>query len=155
LAPLTSEDLRQLLLDALHCQPTQVTSLSQLVHEKTAGNPFFAIQFIEALAEQGLLTFDHSASRWRWDIEQIRCKSYTDNVVDLMLGKLDRLPLRVQKALQDFSCLGNRASISTLAMVRGTSKERVTADLWEAERLQFVARSDDVYRFQHDRIQEA
>jgi len=56
LGPLTCDDLRQLLLEALHCQSARVISLAHLVHEKSAGNPFFAIQFIEALAEQGLLT---------------------------------------------------------------------------------------------------
>ena len=65
--------------------------LAQLVHEKTGGNPFFAIQFISALAEEGLLHFDHDAARWRWELDRIRAKGYTDNVVDLMVGKLTRL----------------------------------------------------------------
>jgi serine/threonine protein kinase len=50
LAPLTCEDLGRLIADSLHCEPERVTPLAQLVHEKTAGNPFFAIQFISALA---------------------------------------------------------------------------------------------------------
>ena len=61
LAPLTCEDLGRLIADSLHCEPERVTPLAQLVHEKTAGNPFFAIQFISALAEEALLTFDHGA----------------------------------------------------------------------------------------------
>jgi predicted ATPase len=64
LAPLTREDLGQLLADSLYCEPEHATSLAQLVHEKTTGNPFFAIQFISALAEEGLLTFDHGDGRW-------------------------------------------------------------------------------------------
>ena len=59
LAPLASEDLGQLIADALHCEPERAAPLAQLVHEKTGGNPFFAIQFLSALAEEGLLTFDH------------------------------------------------------------------------------------------------
>ena len=61
LAPLAREDLGQLIADALHCEPERAAPLAQLVHDKTAGNPFFAIQFISALAEEGLLTFDHGA----------------------------------------------------------------------------------------------
>jgi AAA ATPase domain len=61
LAPLTEGDLRQLISDSLRCEAEPTASLAQLVHEKTAGNPFLAIQFISALAEEGLLTFDHSA----------------------------------------------------------------------------------------------
>src|SRR6185437_14393490 len=60
LAPLTLEDLQQLIADSLHCEPVHAIPLAELVHSKTSGNPFFAIQFIAALFEEGLLTFDHS-----------------------------------------------------------------------------------------------
>ena len=155
LAALTFEDLGRLLVDSLHCEPERVTPLAQLVHEKTAGNPFFAIQFISALADEGLLTFDHSAGRWAWDLDRIHAKGYTENVVDLMVGKLNRLPLETQKALQDFACLGNSAEITTLSIVHGTSEEEVHLDLWEAVRLEFVVRLERSYRFVHDRVQEA
>ena len=73
---------------------SDATELAQLVHEKTAGNPFFAIQFLSALAEEGLFTFDHGDARWSWNLDRIHAKGYTDNVVDLMVGKLTRLPDR-------------------------------------------------------------
>ena len=59
LAPLAREDLGQFIADSLHCEPERATPLAQLIYDKTAGNPFFAIQFFSALAEEGLLTFDH------------------------------------------------------------------------------------------------
>jgi predicted ATPase len=68
-APLAREDLRQLVADSLHCEPERAVALAQLVHEKTAGNPFFAIQFISALAEEGFLTFKHGERRWSWDLD--------------------------------------------------------------------------------------
>jgi PAS domain S-box-containing protein len=155
LAPLTCEDLGRLIADSLHCEPERVTPLAQLVHEKTGGNPFFAIQFISALAEAALLTFDHSHGRWSWDLSRIQAKGYTDNVVDLMVGKLNRLPVRTQKTLKEFACLGNSAQITTLSIVHGTSEEEVHSDLWEALRLEFIVRLDGSYKFVHDRIQEA
>ncbi len=100
LAPLSREDLGRLMADSLHCELERVSPLARLVHGKTAGNPFFAIQFISALAEEGLLTFDHGDGRWSWDLGRIHAKGYTDNVVDLMIGKLNRLPVETQKALQ-------------------------------------------------------
>ena len=93
--------------------------LAQLVHEKTAGNPFFTIQFLHALADEGLLAFDHGAARWSWDLDRIHAKGYTDNVVELMVGKLTRLPTETQKALQLLACLGNSADIATLGLIRG------------------------------------
>src|SRR5262249_21465888 len=55
LAPLGCEDLERLLVDSLHCDLEQVAPLARLVHSKTGGNPFFAIQFLSALAEEGAL----------------------------------------------------------------------------------------------------
>ena len=54
LAPLTRDDLGQLIADALRCERARAAPLAQLVHEKTAGNPFFVIQFLHALAEEEL-----------------------------------------------------------------------------------------------------
>src|SRR4030095_1404215 len=86
LVPLAREHLGQLIADALRCEPTRAAPLTQLVHEKTAGNPFFAIQFISSLAEEGMLTFDQGAERWCWDLDRSHATGYTDNVVDLMVG---------------------------------------------------------------------
>ena len=125
------------------------------MHAKTAGNPFFVLQFLYALADEGLFAFDHEAQRWSWDLDRIHAKGYADNVVDLMVGKLARLPDESQKALQQLSCLGNVADITTLANVLGTSEDEVHAALWEAVRLELVERLPGAYRFAHDRVQEA
>ena len=137
------------------CDAARTAPLPELVHGKTAGNPFFVIQFLSALADEGLLAFDHDAARWSWDVGRIHAKGYTDNVVDLMVGKLSRLPARTQEALQQLACLGSRADLATLALLRGTPQGQVHADLWEAVRLELVDRLDDGYRFVHDRVQEA
>ena len=155
LAPLAGEDVRQLVADALGCEPARAAPLAELLREKAGGNPFFVIQFIAALADEGLLTFDHQAARWSWDLERIHAKGYTANVVDLMAGKLNRLPVATQKGLQQFACLGNSADTSTLALVHGTSEEQLHVDLWEAVRLELIERLDGAYRFVHDRVQEA
>ncbi len=155
LASLASEDLGLFLVDALHCEPEHAAPLAHLVHEKTAGNPFFVIQFISALAEEGLLTFDHGEGRWSWDLNRIHAKRYTDNVVDLMVGKLNRLPVATQNALEKLACLGNSAQFATLRIVCEHSIEQMHADLWEAARAGLIFRMEDSYRFLHDRVQEA
>ena len=155
LPPLAREHVDQLIADALHCEPGRAAPLGQLVYEKTAGNPFFVIQFLFALADEGLLAFDHRACRWSWDVARIRAKGYTANVADLIVGKLTRLQAGTQEALQQLACLGNSADLTTLALVRGTSEEQLHADLWEAVRLELIERLDGAYRFLHDRVQEA
>src|SRR5262249_18707263 len=70
LAPLSREHFGQLIADALRYEPERSAELAHLVHEKTGGNPFFAIQFIASLAEEGMLAFDHDAASWSWDLDR-------------------------------------------------------------------------------------
>ena len=155
LAPLTREDLEQLIADSLHCEPGHAGPLAELVHDKTSGNPFFAIQFLSALFEEGLLTFDHVEGRWSWDLNRIHAKGYTDNVVDLMVRKLTRLVPETQNALKQLACLGNSAEFTMLRVVYQDSMEQMHAQLAEAVGAGFILRSKDSYRFLHDRVQEA
>jgi PAS domain S-box-containing protein len=155
LAPLAREHVRHLVADALRCEPEDADQLAQLVHEKAAGNPFFTNQFVSSLAEEGVLVFDHAAARWSWDLERIQAKGYTDNVVDLMVGKLTRLQADTHQALQQLACLGNSAETAMLSIVLGSSEEKVHAALWPAVRQELVERTSDAYRFVHDRVQEA
>jgi PAS domain S-box-containing protein len=155
LAPLELDDVGRLIADALNCRPERARSLAELVQEKTGGNPFFAIQFFTALAEEGLLAFDPVTRAWRWDMNRIRAKSYTDNVVDLIAGKLKRLSSTTQDTLKHLACLGNVAEIATLALVLGKTEEAIHAVLWEAVRAGLVLHQESTIRFLHDRIQQA
>ena len=126
LANLGLEDVCRLVADALHCEWERALSLAQLVHEKTGGNPFFAIQFFAMLADERVLAFDPAASAWIWDVARIRDKGYTDNVVVLMSAKLRRLSATTQEALKQLACVGNVAEITTLALVWGKLTRRCT-----------------------------
>src|SRR6201981_772342 len=155
LSPLGLDDVGRLAADALHCEGDSGHPLAQLVHEKTGGNPFFAIQFLTALAEEGLLRFDPDAVAWIWDVERIRAKGYTDNVADLMVGKLKRLSNTTQDALKRLACLGNEVEIATLSLVFEESEEQIHTSLLEAARTGLILRLEDSYAFLHDRVQEA
>ncbi|QAU42733.1 histidine kinase [Bradyrhizobium guangdongense] len=155
LAPLTRYDLERLITDSLHCEPQRAGLLAELVEDKTTGNPFFVVQFLSALFEEGLLIFDHVKGRWDWDLNRILAKGYTDNVVDLMVGKLNRLPAETQKGLQQLACLGNSAEFCMLGMIAHDLGEGMHGQLWEAVRAGLISRSEDSYTFLHDRVQEA
>lgn len=153
LKPLGLEDVSRMVADALRARP--VRALARLVHAKTGGNPFFAIQFLAALAEEGLLAFDRDAASWRWDLKQIRAKGYTDNVAEFMLRKLRRLPATTRVVLQQLACLGSGTRVAVLARVRGDTEEAVHTIVWPAIRARILLRDGSAYRFLHDRVREA
>ena len=155
LSPLTSSDIGQLVADSLHAEFDRVQPLAELVFEKTRGNPFFVIQFVTALEEQRLLTFNPKATAWDWDLFGIQAKGFTDNVVDLMAAKLDRLPARTKNALKSFACLGNATDMATLALIHGKSEDELHLALQDAVRGGLIFRFDTSYAFVHDRVHEA
>jgi PAS domain S-box-containing protein len=155
LPPLALDDLGALVSDALRCTPDHAHSLAQLVHEKTAGNPFFVIQFLTALTEEGLVERDPDAGAWVWELARIRAHGYTDNLVDLMFERLKRLSGTAQTALQQLACLGNVAEITILSAVFGQPEGEIHNALLDAARAGLIFRREGAYAFLHDRIQEA
>jgi predicted ATPase len=49
LAPLTREDLGQLIADSVRCDPERAAPLAQLIHDKTGGNPFLPFSLFRRL----------------------------------------------------------------------------------------------------------
>ena len=141
--------------DSLRRRPEHTAALADLVYTKTAGNPFFTIQFLFSLAEERLLTFDHRQAQWDWDLERIEAKDYTDNVLDFMLEKLHRLPAGTQIALRQLSCLGDSVDPELLALTCAESTDAMHSALHEAVLAGLVLSSQHAYRFLHDKVREA
>ena len=106
MTPLSCNDLGRLIAEALQTDPEAVAPLVRLVYEKTHGNPFFVLQFLDTLHKEDLLVFDVKRPGWTWDMEGIQTKGFTDNVVEFMLVRLKRLPAETRNALRLAGCLG-------------------------------------------------
>jgi PAS domain S-box-containing protein len=158
LAPLMLTDMNRMISESLLCTPERSKPLTELVFQKTAGNPFFTRQFLNTLYEEKLLVFDVQQTQglaWQWDIGLIQAKGITDNVVELMVKKLQRLPKPSLDVLKCLACLGNSASIGMLATVSGLTEKETEANLEEALHNGFLLRYSKTLKFAHDRIQEA
>ena len=153
LAPLALSDVRALVADTLH--DNDVLPLAELVHDKTAGNPLFATQFLTALADDGLIAFEPGTQRWFWDGSRIAARTFTDNVVALMIEKITRLPAPCREAMQAMACIGNTARVDALAAALDASVSHVHAAVSHAVDAGLVALQSGAYTFLHDRIQEA
>ncbi|TAX38946.1 AAA family ATPase [Rhizobium leguminosarum] len=155
LAPLAPMDLEHLLADMLRSDARSVRPLAELVIDKTEGNPFFVLQFLSSMEEEGLVLFDAVERRWRWEPDRIQNTRITDNVAELVASKLIRLPRLTLEAVKLLACLGSGASLATLTIASGKSETQIVAILWEAVQEKFLLRVEDGFVFAHDRVQEA
>ena len=155
LAPLTPEDLRRLVADTLHCEPAQAAALEQLIYSRTLGNPFFVVQLLTELVEERLIQHDAHGTSWHWNVDRIRAKPHSDNVVDLMVARLQRLPDGTRDLLKLLACMGSLAQVRTLQIAYDGPREKLESALLDAKRADLIMRVDGSYKFLHDRIQEA
>ncbi|MEG4233721.1 AAA family ATPase [Microcoleus sp. Pol11C3] len=175
LAPLARTSLNQLVADTLTCSPKLAEPLTELVYQKTKGNPFFATQFLKALHHDGLIIFDIKAGYWHCHISQITEAALTDDVVEFMAQQLQKLPVETQSVLKVAACMGNQFDLTTLAIVSQISETETATALWKTLQEGFVLPQSEIYkfyvgeeekidratsqtvsyRFLHDRVQQA
>ncbi|MEG4089871.1 PAS domain S-box protein [Microcoleus sp. Pol12B4] len=163
LTPLTLEPLSQLIAETLYHNPDIVRALAQAVSRKTEGNPFFVGEFLKMLYGENLLTFDAQQLSWQWDLAEIEAQDITDNVVELLLHQLQKLPEATQQVLSIAACVGSEFDLETLAIVCEKSPKAIFQDLLaaiQAGLIQPLSELDEdllvqEYKFSHDRVQQA
>ncbi|NVK44223.1 MAG: AAA family ATPase [Oceanospirillaceae bacterium] len=165
LVPLNFDDIVQLLADTLDTRAGHLRPLAQLCLEKTQGNPFFLSQFLYRLYEDGLLQLRDQT--WHWDEDAIRAQAMSDDVLKLMVSKIQRLPQDTQRILPLAACIGSSFALRNLAIVSETPVTKAAEQLWPALAEGLLVPLDDSYqllrldtghtryRFVHDRVQQA
>ncbi|TNE61088.1 MAG: GAF domain-containing protein, partial [Bacteroidetes bacterium] len=170
--PLSDESVNQLLADTLKCAKGTTVELAEVVSKQTGANPFFIRMFIRRLVEDGLIWLDQRSFSWKWNTQKILQAGITENVVELMMQQLKRLPRESQDLLKIAACLGNRFDLATLKEVTGLQTSKIALRLWEPLSHRFIIPLDDAYKtaetldsddayinvryqFAHDRVQQA
>jgi predicted ATPase/serine phosphatase RsbU (regulator of sigma subunit)/tRNA A-37 threonylcarbamoyl transferase component Bud32 len=129
LANLSAQHVALITAETLNCQPQTVEPLAHVLTDKTHGNPFFLNEFLNLLYSDNLLYFDDSQRRWQWDIGGIQSRMITDNVVDLLAGKLQRLSPESREVISRAAAIGIVFDLQTLAAAWGKSREQTAAAL--------------------------
>ena len=173
LAPLDGKDINRLVADTLRCSTDVAMPLSQLVYQKAQGNPFFTTQFLKGLHSDGWIAAPRGY--WQCDLAKVQQLALTDDVVEFMVGRLQKLPEETQDVLKLAACIGNQFDLATLAVACEKTQEQVAADLWGGLQKGFVIPQTETYkffqgeaceervveavsvryRFLHDRVQQA
>jgi len=154
LGPLRVADINQMIVSFLKTPAQASESLAEVIHEKTKGNPFFVTQFIKMLYSEHHIVLNPQ-SGWTWELSAIKALNVTANVVEFLADRIGGLEADMRHILKTGACIGNRFDAGTLASLTGKPLEK-TLTILDALILEgFIHRKGDLYRFHHDRIQEA
>ena len=154
LGPLDVTNINLIIMNVLLCDAERSMPLAELINRKTAGNPFFVIQFLKNVYDNHLLELNPKTG-WEWDINKIREMQVTENVIEFMAQKISHFPKKTQEVLKICACTGNRFDLESLSVVSGKSIDETLADLTSAIQEDMISLHGSIYKFHHDRIQEA
>jgi predicted ATPase len=167
--------LNQLISDRLTIDAFETRSLSAMVWNKTDGNPFHALCFLDMLHRRGML-YEGSDGSWTWDEDQIlRGMNVAGNLADILLSRMQDLPEQVRSILQIASFVGHAFPAAALVTIVHEEqdmldaeysfekhsvdvvRERIAAALKMAVAVGLLETMPEAghFKFAHDKIQEA
>lgn len=171
---MSAEECTNLVRRALR-MPNPAPRFSARLAAATGGNPFFILETLRALNEQGRLTRDERGV-WRtpWDTPDTDYHEL-DLPVELRQAideRLRELPPSARETLDAAAVLGTTFSPSTLARMTGETEQTAAADAQRSDaqtlersnvqalvtdqllRRQFLVEDDAGYRFGHETLRE-
>jgi diguanylate cyclase (GGDEF)-like protein len=164
LHPLSHTHIMQLICDTFHCYQKYAKRLSEIVLDKTQGNPFFINEFITAIYEKNLIQL--TSEGWKWDADKIKQTETTDNIAQLMSEKIKRLSKATRHFIQVSACIGSDFSKGFVSHI--FSDENIDIDVCISEAIdegiivesqkpltEFDSCALTAYRFVYDRVRKA
>jgi predicted ATPase len=168
------DNVNQLVASVLGLDPEQSRELSMVIHSKTAGNPFFVMQFLQFLRQERFLKYSLGSFQWTWgDLGKLdKLASVSDNVAKVVAANMSKLPTATLVSLKVASGLGK--SIPLRVMIDFFDDSEVQSELLmlcdalkgirlcglksvldKAVIYGILTRSDDqeVYMWAHDKLQ--
>jgi histidine kinase len=142
LLPLAKNTIASFILDTLQNKVERPDQLVDRVFQKTQGNIFFTIQLITSLNETGVLAKDESGI-WQWSEKGLLDFNLGDNVVDLLIQKINNLNDLQKKIITTGACVGDSFDLLTVTNLIDEKLFKVADVLPEVINTGYLVAADD------------
>lgn len=132
LRPLSKENIFELMAEIFNSRSKNILSLSEIIFNKTYGNPFFTIQLLKNLYDERIIFFDRENATWVWDSDSLSKLKISDNVVDLMLKKINTLPRETRDVVCIAAPIGSSFQLKVHAGLCGLPEREIISHLFPA-----------------------
>lgn len=155
LLALPYKNVEEIIFETVKNRVKDSQSLVHLIYDKSQGNPFFINSFLKCLHAENILVFDFYSYEWKWDATKVNQLKFTENIVELMTGRIRRLPGDSQELLKLAAFLGYHLDVRLLVILLQVSMQEIVAKIEPAVNADLILRVGNNYSFTHDRIQQA
>lgn len=157
--------LDQAQIETMICQRLGIRSLpaviTQIIHSRAEGHPFFSEELAYALRETGLLLIKNGECRLAPQAEAaLQRMKFPDTIEEVITSRIDLLPPQQQLALKVGSAIGRAFAYRTLHDIHPVEADKLQLKmhLTGLEKINVLAaehlESDSSYLFKHVLIQE-
>jgi len=147
LEPLNSLHVNEIVTDTIKNDSIEVGALAREINHRTQGNPFFVNEFITSLYDNKLLTYNHESAEWQWLLEEVQRLGVTENVADLVVSRIQKLPDDSLHALKLASCIGAEFDLETLSVIADQSPQLQLDALQLAIQWRLISPKDETLKF--------
>ncbi|MDZ8051790.1 MAG: AAA family ATPase [Aulosira sp. ZfuVER01] len=155
LKPLDQIHISHLIGDTLGCPDSIVAPLTRFVFNKTQGNPFFSNQLLKSLHNNEIINFDFQAGYWQYNLKEAEILYQSDDVVQLLVSLLEKLPRLTLETLKIAACIGNKFDLNLLSLISEQSHYEIGANLWQVLQEGLILPTDEIYKLYTDEQSEA
>ncbi|MEM7184849.1 MAG: serine/threonine-protein kinase PknK, partial [Spirochaetota bacterium] len=153
LTPLSLSSVNELVCETLSVSVNETQELASVMYRKTSGNTFFVISLLLELYRKDLVY--RGLNEWKHDIEKIQEVDISDNVIELLVDRMNQIELKVKEALKFLSCIGNEFSIGMYHDTVGQVEFESMDVLGQLVNYGFLSQGYEKVSFVHDKVKEA
>jgi len=152
LKTISESDVRNIISDTFKRSVYEVENISELIYNKTGGNPFFIDKFLNSLYDDKLISYNYDNKRWEWDIDRIGRKGFTANIIQIINEKFISLDDKYRDILAIASCVGLIFDIDILSKICSYTESEISYYLLNAISDGFIYKIKNTYYFSNERI---